>query len=633
VKLRRWCRSRTAARLGGTAAVSLVLAGSLVLTSTDVAHATTGLDDVAVIVAGRSVIAPLSTLVGTGILATAGLALVGAGAIWLGGNCISGEGVCPIPEATIANWKQNLGNLWEGLQSGVRQVASPGSYSTLHVTGDTWAEYAGVGKYKVDMSWSASGSNPSYYPTGMSRAALCVSGPASTEWAYPPGTIYGGWDGTPVLQLSTSQAGGSYVPCSGLAAGPDWVAVGFKISGAITGSFTQDTYVAWNPYASAALGEAATNLAVRTTTQCVSLTDPTDTNEVTNTSTIGSLVPSLALCAEGYMPVSTDYALVGGNPSVANAPASWASLGSAGSVGTIGWAPGVREEYPNCVSGDCAMWVTVDGVELQQGNPDAPYWWRISQLTPERVSCRWGGAWGSYVMPLADCDPLKYAWATPTTTGTVFDPERGYVPVTGPEFAPWPTETPLPEVETLPEPEPTGSPSATPSTSGDPSGSPSASPPVIPESGTNPDPDPSDNAMECIGNTWTWNPISWVYAPVKCALLWAFVPQSGALDNVKDDIEISWNDTPIPTWVDVPLGLIPSGASSGGCAGPAMALGEPFNATLYPLSACEAPMSGIAAVCKTGISAILVFAGVRSSLSLLLSGIGFAWPSHEIGGK
>ena len=28
---------------------------------------------------------------------------------------------------------------------------------------------------------------------------------------------------------------------------------------------------------------------------------------------------------------------------------------------------------------------------------------------------------------------------------------------------------------------------------------------------------------------WSWNPIDWVFTPVKCALVWAFVPKPGAM--------------------------------------------------------------------------------------------------------
>jgi hypothetical protein len=50
-----------------------------------------------------------------------------------------------------------------------------------------------------------------------------------------------------------------------------------------------------------------------------------------------------------------------------------------------------------------------------------------------------------------------------------------------------------------------------------------------------------------MGGFWSWNPIDWVYVPVKCALLWAFVPSAetqAALGNLgaglADKVPFSW---------------------------------------------------------------------------------------------
>lgn len=634
MKLRRWCRSRTAARLGGTAAVSLVLAGSLVLTTAAPASALVGIDDV-IVAAGVTAAAPASVLaVVTSPWIVAGAAVVAvAGVGFIGYECLSGGSWCP--------FNDEFGEP-DGVARGYEMI-TPGEIPNTARTGGTVAvggwmtlEFPAVASWDMATGRVSASLAVTYNPYGdftASRAlpnaftSYCQAGPGSTDVQYPSGSLYSyvSQAASPYTQW-TAQVQDSYAhlnfdPCSGAKAdnpGGDWLPLAVLVA-EYDGSIWRTNSAWWpNPYASDAVKDSLGALQTYSVDKVCKDSGGVQ-QTVTVTALAGDPVPLVA-CPAGTVPVSeTVFTQTIGGPRE--------------QISSTGWGAGVPEEYPNCVGQACALWVQVDGVTVAQGNPDAPYWWAISQVTPERVSCQWGGAWGSYAMPLTDCAPLKYAYATTSTVGTTYQPERGWVPVLAPEMQPWPTESPLPEVETMPEPEPTGSPSATPSNSVDPSASPSGSTPVIPESGANPDPDPSDNALECIGATWTWNPISWVYAPVKCALLWAFVPQSGALDNVKDDIETSWNDTPIPTWVDVPLGLIPSGASSGGCAGPAMALGDPFNATLYPLSACEAPMSGIAAVCKTGISAILVFAGVRSSLSLLLSGIGFAWPSHEIGGK
>jgi hypothetical protein len=35
---------------------------------------------------------------------------------------------------------------------------------------------------------------------------------------------------------------------------------------------------------------------------------------------------------------------------------------------------------------------------------------------------------------------------------------------------------------------------------------------------------------------WSWNPVDWVFVPVKCALEWAFVPPSGTFTDAMDTL-------------------------------------------------------------------------------------------------
>jgi hypothetical protein len=83
-----------------------------------------------------------------------------------------------------------------------------------------------------------------------------------------------------------------------------------------------------------------------------------------------------------------------------------------------------------------------------------------------------------------------------------------------------------------PGPEPTTQPSTQASTQ--PSPNPSATLGVgVPIDGLNPDPDsgpvpsptvdPKTGGKSCMGAVWSWNPVQWVFVPVKCALIWAFV--------------------------------------------------------------------------------------------------------------
>jgi len=40
-------------------------------------------------------------------------------------------------------------------------------------------------------------------------------------------------------------------------------------------------------------------------------------------------------------------------------------------------------------------------------------------------------------------------------------------------------------------------------------------------------PAPNTDSDGCLSSEWSWNPVSWVLAPIKCAFLWAFVPPGG----------------------------------------------------------------------------------------------------------
>lgn len=129
------------------------------------------------------------------------------------------------------------------------------------------------------------------------------------------------------------------------------------------------------------------------------------------------------------------------------------------------------------------------------------------------TTSQWKCEWGPYVVPPDQCAPLK-EWAD--GTGTTPDSE------------PNPTTNPNPNPSTNPNP-----------TSGaNPSGVPSPSPPVDPETGEplfDPNAPEVSGSSGCWGDTWSWNPISWVYVPIKCALMWAFVP--GELTGWSDLVE------------------------------------------------------------------------------------------------
>lgn len=62
-------------------------------------------------------------------------------------------------------------------------------------------------------------------------------------------------------------------------------------------------------------------------------------------------------------------------------------------------------------------------------------------------------------------------------------------------------------------------------------------------------PPAGDEGANCWQNGWSWNPLSWVYIPVKCALLWAFDPGDG-FDDFKAHADAELGD-----WVALVGGL------------------------------------------------------------------------------
>lgn len=604
-------RPRIVPRLTATAAVSVVLAGSLVLQSSPASALVVAPPPI--LVPAASAVAPASALTATGVLATGGLALAAAGLIWVGGNCITGTGWCPIPQETIDGWVTSFESWKDDILGTSEHFEAPAGGWSRATWGDgTFSGGSPSATFSADYTWA--------YEPGMEFTNLAgtVMNPYFHSDCYRPassGVTAAFQVNFPVvITPAIAQASGTmtvgplcpdtYYPLGVQIAQPDQTSAPFRHNG---GYYP-------NPFVPQEVLDGVQVVARQT---CVN-PDTQATEVVTYTTQPGNLVAPSLSCPVGMVPTGVEYELQVA-PGFASAPVL--------PVGGLSWGPTVPTEYPNCVSGDCAMWVEVDGVPLQHGNPDAPFWWAISRLTPERVQCKWGGAWGSYSMPLSDCEPLKYAWWTPTTVGTTYDPERGFVPVQDvntdplaePELQPWPETDPLPDVETMPSPSP--SPSVSPSVSAPPG----TDPLPYPEPGPNPNPEPNPEFLECVGAEWSWNPISWVYLPVKCALIWAFVPTvppGEILDGLKDDAA----DTPLGEWF-VPLddlGDAFAAAGGGSCMGPAMALGEPFNETLYPLNACDPPVSTLAMLTKAGTTALIGVTGFLASLRAIGRGFGYS---------
>jgi hypothetical protein len=120
----------------------------------------------------------------------------------------------------------------------------------------------------------------------------------------------------------------------------------------------------------------------------------------------------------------------------------------------------------------------------------------------------------------------------------------------------------------------------------------------------------------------SWNPVDWVYTPVKCALVWAFVPKNGG--GKMKDIRDKFVDGGFGPWLGIPalmLGDLPQG---GGCMGPPLNMPAQLGGnTYYPLNACNDPMSKYAEMSRSVITLVVGFYGmfaIINSLSTSLTG-------------
>lgn len=205
--------------------------------------------------------------------------------------------------------------------------------------------------------------------------------------------------------------------------------------------------------------------------------------------------PSCDAASEGSMPMG---ATVTGGP-------SWNPTRPP--VISVTTNPDMFEQYPDCFDAlnglKCQLRVYVMGDPCRVGDLGCTNWQEYAQDYPSRVQCRFG----SYVVSLMNCEALKRAYQS-TNPVTGVDPDGSPNPNPNPNPSNPPNPTPTPTPTPTPNPPPTSGPN-----------------PVGPGVVITPETDP-DASQGCLGAEWSWNPVSWVYAPVKCAFKWAFIPET-----------------------------------------------------------------------------------------------------------
>lgn len=194
----------------------------------------------------------------------------------------------------------------------------------------------------------------------------------------------------------------------------------------------------------------------------------------------------------------------------------------------------VYDEYADCFGPTglvCEIQVWIDGQPCTFGNSLCAIWPKINRAEPSRMQCRFG----QHVVDKSQCSHLAHAYADVVeVTQVTTDGSPQFNPNPNPNPTPAPQPSPFPTTGTNP-----GAPSTTPGT------------------GTNPD------SRSCFGDAWSLNPVDWVYVPVKCVFLWAFVPSTSLdarLANVRGAVE-----TKMPFSIFGGFAAIPAAVPGGSC--------------------------------------------------------------------
>lgn len=213
-------------------------------------------------------------------------------------------------------------------------------------------------------------------------------------------------------------------------------------------------------------------------------------------------------------------------------------------------------KYPDCFAGgavSCVVRVFVNGQPCVFGMPGCVNWKEDLEDGTGTADCRFG----SYVIPLATCAPLRKSYrkknaGTLTGNGPASDPE--VVHPDSPDDYPEPRPTPGTGTNPNPNPSPQPNPSGAPNPTAGPN---PTSPKTDPDEGTDPD------SQDCFGDAWGWNPVDWVVVPVKCALIWAFKPKTPFTDRMNGWKAQFGSRAPF-SWV-AGLSAIPTAIPGSGC--------------------------------------------------------------------
>lgn len=258
--------------------------------------------------------------------------------------------------------------------------------------------------------------------------------------------------------------------------------------------------------------------------------------------------------------------------------------------------PPIPSEYknnPNCLAGGCVLELKRDNQTCGAVGELCLDWAQDWVTNPMRYRCEYGGAPVAIEMCSAYRSPKHGVLPNMTATGTLLPPTAALPPS-------------LPNTTTTdPKPDPEG--------------------PGLPEL---PDPD------ECWDDGWAeaQNPLDWVLVPVKCALVWAFVPRAEVVESAMRGATSKWDKT-MPGRIPSIVATTFATPTLTGCEGlhvniPLSGLAPGWvDINFRAFDACSGPPAQVAALAKAIGAAILIFAtalGIirRASATVNAPGVG-----------
>jgi hypothetical protein len=277
-------------------------------------------------------------------------------------------------------------------------------------------------------------------------------------------------------------------------------------------------------------------------------------------------------------------------------------------------SPDVYEDYGDCFNElglVCEIRVFIEGQPCSPADPRCHDWQQTHQNFPDLVKCKFG----PFVVDIDNCTPLKRAYEPNAIPTEITDPAGYPDPTLDPDGNPNPNPNPNPDPTPSPTPTPTPNPSPTPFPTAGPN----------PESPTpTPGPDTNPDSRSCFGDAWSINPVDWVYVPVKCVFLWAFIPDPGFFDAKFGELKDLFGRTSPGLFIGSIDSLVPSAGATAGCAGPSFDISIlDVDKTIRPLNACSGGAANAAGICHALLTVGLSIFGALACLRGIGSGLGW----------